>query len=60
MPNGYPMQVVAYWRVELGNRNKFLFDISQGSASRNLVMKILMDCLDKVFIRHLHEMAGGT
>ena len=42
------------WMVELGNGDKFLFDIGYGSVERLAAMKIPMDYLDKVFIGHLH------
>jgi ribonuclease Z len=54
MPSIRPKQAAACWLVELGNGDKFLFDIGQGSASRIAAMKIPMDYLDKVFIGHLH------
>jgi ribonuclease Z len=40
--------------VELGNGDKFLFDIGTGSSERLSAMKIPYDYLDKVFIGHLH------
>ncbi len=54
MPTIRPKQAAACFLVELGNGDKFLFDIGQGSASRLAAMKIPMDYLDKVFIGHLH------
>ncbi|MHC4350603.1 MAG: hypothetical protein ACYS15_19040, partial [Planctomycetota bacterium] len=54
MPSFRPKQAAACWLVELGNGDKFLFDIGQGSVSRIAAMKIPMDYLDKVFIGHLH------
>jgi len=54
MPSIRPKQAAACFLVELGNGDKFLFDIGQGSASRLAAMKIPMDYLDKVFIGHLH------
>ena len=54
MPTIRPKQAAACFLVELGNGEKFLFDIGQGSASRLAAMKIPMDYLDKVFIGHLH------
>ncbi|UCF02383.1 MAG: MBL fold metallo-hydrolase [Deltaproteobacteria bacterium] len=54
MPSFRPKQAAACFLVELGNGDKFLFDIGQGSASRIAAMKIPMDYLDKVFIGHLH------
>jgi ribonuclease Z len=54
MPNQRPKQAAACWLVELGNGDKFLFDIGTGSAERISAMKIPYDYLDKVFIGHLH------
>ena len=34
MPNARPKQAAACWLVELGNGDKFLFDIGTGSAER--------------------------
>jgi ribonuclease Z len=55
MPNARPKQAAACWLVELGNGDKFLFDIGSGSAERISAMKIPYDYLDKVFIGHLHS-----
>jgi ribonuclease Z len=54
MPNARPRQAAACWLVELGNGEKFIFDIGLGSAERISAMKIPYDYLDKVFIGHLH------
>jgi ribonuclease Z len=54
MPTVRPKQAAACWLVELGNGDKFLFDIGAQSMSRIAAMKIPMDYLDKVFIGHLH------
>ncbi len=54
MPNARPKQAAACWLVELGNGDKFLFDIGTGSAERISALKIPYDYLDKVFIGHLH------
>jgi ribonuclease Z len=54
MPNARPKQAAACWIVELGNGDKFLFDIGLGSAERIAAMKIPYDYLDKLFIGHLH------
>ncbi len=53
-PSVRPKQAAACWLVELGNGDKFLFDIGAQSMSRIAAMKIPMDYLDKVFIGHLH------
>ena len=54
MPNARPKQAAACFLVELGNGDKFIFDIGTGSAERLSAMKIPYDYLDKVFIGHLH------
>ncbi len=54
MPNARPKQAAACFLVELGNGDKFIFDIGLGSAERISAMKIPYDYLDKVFIGHLH------
>ena len=55
MPNARPKQAAACWLVELGNGDKFLFDIGTGSAERISAMKIPYNYLNKVFIGHLHS-----
>ena len=55
MPNARPKQAAACWLVELGNGDKFLFDIGTGSAERIPALKIPYDYLDKVFLGHLHS-----
>jgi ribonuclease Z len=54
MPSARPKQAAACFLVELGNGDKFLFDIGSGSHERIAAMKIPYDYLDKVFIGHLH------
>jgi len=54
MPNARPRQAAACFLVELGNGDKFVFDIGLGSAERISAMQIPYDYLDKVFIGHLH------
>ena len=54
MPNQRPKQAAACWLVELGNGDKFIFDIGTGSAERISTLKIPYDYLDKVFLGHLH------
>jgi ribonuclease Z len=46
--------------VELGNGDKFLFDIGTGSAERISALQIPYDFLDKVFIGHLHADHFGS
>jgi ribonuclease Z len=55
MPNARPKQAAACFLVELGNGDKFLFDIGTGSGERISAQKIPYDLLDKVFIGHLHS-----
>ena len=54
MPSARPKQAAACFLVELGNGDKFLFDIGSGSHERIAAMKIPYDYLNKVFIGHLH------
>ena len=43
MPNARPKQAAACFLVELGNGDKFIFDIGSGSAERLSAMKIPYD-----------------
>jgi len=54
MPSPRPKQAAACWIVELGNGDKFLFDLGAGSHERIAAQKIPYDYLDKVFLGHLH------
>jgi ribonuclease Z len=54
MPSVRPKQAAACWLVELGNGDKFLFDIGSGCHERLAAQKIPYDLIDKVFIGHLH------
>ncbi len=54
MPSARPKQAAACFLVELGNGDKFLFDIGSGSHERIAAQKIPYDYLNKVFIGHLH------
>ena len=54
MPTPRPAQAAACFLVELGNGDKFLFDIGDGSVERLFGLQIPMAFLDKVFIGHLH------
>ncbi|MHC4712870.1 MAG: guanitoxin biosynthesis MBL fold metallo-hydrolase GntH [Planctomycetota bacterium] len=54
MPSARPKQAAACFLVELGNGDKFLFDIGSGSHERIAAQKIPYDYLDKIFIGHLH------
>jgi len=54
MPFTRMAQAAACFLVELGNGEKFIFDIGSGSAERLSALQIPYDFLDKVFIGHLH------
>ena len=54
MPNPRPKQAASCFLVELGNGDKFLFDIGAGAHERIAAQKIPYDYLDKIFISHLH------
>jgi len=54
MPSPRPKQAAACWLVELGNGDKFLFDLGAGSHENISAQKIPYDYLDKVFLGHLH------
>ena len=55
MPNARPKQAAACWLIELGNGDKFIFDIGTGSAERIAASNIPYDYLDKIFLSHLHS-----
>jgi ribonuclease Z len=56
--SGMPMprlkQAAASFLVELGNGDKFIFDMGTGAMHRLHALGIPMDYLDKVFLSHLH------
>ena len=54
MPTARPSQAAACFLVELGNGDKFLFDIGAGSAERIAALQIPYNYLDKIFLSHLH------
>jgi ribonuclease Z len=54
MPTARPSQAAACFLVELGNGDKFIFDIGTGSAERIAALQIPYNYLDKVFVGHLH------
>ncbi len=54
MPTARPSQAAACFLVELGNGDKFLFDIGAGSAERIAALQIPYNFLDKIFLSHLH------
>jgi len=51
MPSPRPKQAAACWLVELGNGDKFLFDLGAGCHERIAEKKIPYDFIDKVFIQ---------
>jgi ribonuclease Z len=54
MPAARRDQAATCWLVELGNGDKFLFDIGTGSMVNVAALMIPYDFLDKVFLTHLH------
>ncbi len=60
MPTTRAFQAAACFLVELGNGDKFIFDIGSGSAERISSLQIPYDYLDKIFIGHLHADHFGS
>ncbi len=54
MPAARRDQAATCWLVEVGNGDKFLFDIGSGSMPNIAALMIPYDFLDKVFLTHLH------
>ena len=54
MPTPRLKQAAACFLVELGNGDKFIFDMGEGSYERLAALGIPLDQLDKVFLGHLH------
>ncbi len=54
MPTARPSQAAACFLVELGNGDKFIFDIGTGSAERLAALQIPYNYLNTVFLGHLH------
>jgi ribonuclease Z len=56
--SGMPMprlkQAAPCFLIELGNGDKFIFDMGNGSMERLYALGIPLDYLDKVFLTHLH------
>ena len=56
--SGMPMlqmkQATACFLIELGNGDKFIFDMGIGSLANINALGIPLDYLDKVFVSHLH------
>ena len=60
MPTQRMAQAAACFLVELGNGDKFLFDLGSGAAERISALQIPYTYLDKVFIGHLHADHFGS
>ena len=60
MPTTRAAQAAACFLVELGNGDKFIFDMGTGSAERLSSLQIPYDFLDKIFIGHLHADHFGS
>ncbi len=60
MPTQRMAQAAACFLVELGNGDKFIFDIGSGAAERLAALQIPYDYLDKIFIGHLHADHFGS
>ncbi|MEO2030009.1 MAG: MBL fold metallo-hydrolase [Fuerstiella sp.] len=54
MPTARPKQAASCWLLELGNGDKFIFDVGTGSNERISATQIPYNYLDKVFLSHLH------
>ena len=54
MPQPRLKQAAASFVVELGNGDKFIFDMGEGSYERITALGIPVDQLNKVFLGHLH------
>jgi ribonuclease Z len=54
MPTARPKQAASCWVLELGNGDKFIFDVGTGSGERIAALQIPYNYLDKVFLSHLH------
>ncbi len=54
MPAARRSQAATCWLVELGNGDKFLFDIGTGANANMAALMIPFDFLTKVFLTHLH------
>jgi ribonuclease Z len=58
LPAARRSQAATCWLVELGNGDKFLFDIGTSSMFNVAALMIPYDFLDKVFLTHLHRSLG--
>lgn len=55
MPAQRLSQAATCFLVELGNDDKFIFDVGSGSGGNLGCLQIPYDYLDKVFLSHLHQ-----
>ena len=60
MPQPRLKQAAACFVVELGNGDKFIFDMGEGSFERISALGIPLDQLNKVFLGHLHIDHAGA
>ena len=54
MPAARRAQAATCWLVELGNGDKFIFDIGTGANANMSALMIPYDSLSKIFLTHLH------
>jgi ribonuclease Z len=54
MPAARRGQAATCWFVELGNGDKFIFDIGTGANANMATLMIPFDYLSKIFLTHLH------
>jgi ribonuclease Z len=54
MPAARRSQAATCWLVELGNGDKFLFDLGTGANANMAALMIPFDFLTKIFLSHLH------
>ena len=54
LPAARRSQAATCWLAEVGNGDKFLFDVGTGSMVNVAALMIPYDYLDKVFLTHLH------
>jgi ribonuclease Z len=54
MPAARRAQAATCWLVELGNGDKFIFDIGTGANANMAALMIPYDSLSKIFLTHLH------
>lgn len=55
MPAARRGQAATCWLLELGNGDKFVFDVGTGSVANLASLGIPYDFLDRVFLTHLHQ-----